>query len=150
VPRYLILATHTPFIEQNLTILPYPAWQMLDILSGLSFLSPQTQAQFSPHELNIMQFKGLSLTKGCFIGQEVIARMHYLGKLKKHLWHITLHGQWHDGDLLYDKHVPCGQIVCSAQPFALAVLYEHALDTFHTRDQLAQGKKIALAHRNLE
>jgi len=41
---------------------------------------------FLPHEINLIQLNAVSFTKGCYTGQEIIARMEYKGKLKKHLY----------------------------------------------------------------
>lgn len=58
-------------------------WQYDDIQGQLPWLSEETSGEFLPAEINLAQHGGVSLTKGCFIGQEIIARMHYLGKSKK-------------------------------------------------------------------
>ncbi len=48
-------------------------------------LYPQTLGRFLPQELGLDQTDALSYSKGCYIGQEVVARVHYLGKLKREL-----------------------------------------------------------------
>lgn len=50
---------------------------------------PETSEKFTPHELNYPQLGFVSFDKGCYKGQEIIARMQYLGKLKKHLKHLV-------------------------------------------------------------
>lgn len=60
-------------------------WQLLDILAGLPWITTRTQEQFLPQMLNLDALNGLSYQKGCFPGQEVIARLHYRGKVKKRL-----------------------------------------------------------------
>lgn len=61
-------------------------WQQLDILAGIPSLSPAISCEFLPHDLNLIQLGAVSFTKGCFTGQEIIARMEYRGKPKKHLF----------------------------------------------------------------
>jgi len=61
------------------------AWALLDIETGLPEVSPATADEFLPQMLNLESLGGLSYTKGCFLGQEVIARTHYLGRLKRRL-----------------------------------------------------------------
>jgi len=51
---------------------------------------PETSEKFLPHELNLHLMDAISFDKGCYTGQEIIARMHYLGKLKTHLSQIKL------------------------------------------------------------
>ncbi|MDF2529981.1 MAG: folate-binding protein YgfZ, partial [Gammaproteobacteria bacterium] len=60
-------------------------WQKLDIEAGQAFLSPEAIGKFLPHDIRLPELNGVSFSKGCYIGQEIIARMQYLGKLKKQL-----------------------------------------------------------------
>jgi len=50
----------------------------------------KTSLQFTPQMIDLDQYEGVSFTKGCYLGQEVIARTHYLGQLKRHLYRFTL------------------------------------------------------------
>lgn len=62
-----------------------------EIEMGFVTIYPETSGLFTPHELNYPQFENMiSFTKGCYTGQEIVARMQYLGKLKKHLYHATI------------------------------------------------------------
>ncbi|MDO8954707.1 MAG: hypothetical protein Q7V63_07655 [Gammaproteobacteria bacterium] len=72
-------------IESNAAL-----WWQADIEAGQAFLCPETLGKFLPHDIQLPENNGVSYTKGCYIGQEIIARMHYLGKLKKQLWLISL------------------------------------------------------------
>lgn len=56
------------------------------IQSGIPAIYPDTSGKFLPHELNLDKLNAISFNKGCYTGQEIIARMHYRGKLKKHLY----------------------------------------------------------------
>ncbi len=58
-------------------------WRYLDILSGLPWLTTETSEEFIPQMLNLDQLGGISYNKGCYTGQEIVARTHYLGKAKK-------------------------------------------------------------------
>jgi folate-binding protein YgfZ len=62
------------------------AWSLLDILAGIPLLVPETAGEFIPQMLNIEALGGLCFTKGCYPGQEVIARLHYRGQLKRRLY----------------------------------------------------------------
>ena len=61
------------------------AWKLLDISAGLAAIYPQTIGEFTPHHLNYPALNAVNFKKGCYIGQEIVARMQYLGKLKQHL-----------------------------------------------------------------
>ncbi len=57
----------------------------LPLSQGYAMIYPETTEMFLPHELNLHQLNGISFTKGCYTGQEIIARMQYRGKLKTQL-----------------------------------------------------------------
>jgi len=61
-------------------------WRYLDILSGLPWLTTETSEEFIPQMLNLDKLGGISFNKGCYTGQEIIARTHYLGKAKRALF----------------------------------------------------------------
>ena len=68
-------------------------WSLLDIESGLPWILNATTEAFLPQMLNLDDMQGLSYQKGCYPGQEVIARLHYRGQLKKKLYLGTTTGQ---------------------------------------------------------
>jgi len=59
-------------------------WRYLDILSGIPWLTTETSEEFIPQMLNLDQLGGISYNKGCYTGQEIVARTHYLAKQKEH------------------------------------------------------------------
>ncbi|TNE78063.1 MAG: folate-binding protein [Gammaproteobacteria bacterium] len=61
-------------------------WQLLDIRAGIGFVQAETADMFIPQMLNLQALDGISFRKGCYTGQEVVARMKYLGKLKRHMY----------------------------------------------------------------
>ncbi len=60
-------------------------WQWADLCLPLPWLSPATSERFLPQFLGLEETGGLSFQKGCYPGQEVIARLHYLGQVKHRL-----------------------------------------------------------------
>jgi len=58
-------------------------WDWLEIIEGIAEVFTQTQESFVPQMLNLQHLNAVSFKKGCYTGQEIIARMKYLGKLKK-------------------------------------------------------------------
>jgi hypothetical protein len=61
-------------------------WALLDIRAGLPTVYDQTAEAFVPQMANLQLVEGVSFTKGCYTGQEVVARMQYLGKLKRRMY----------------------------------------------------------------
>lgn len=53
---------------------------------NIPWLSPETSEQFIPQWLNLDTLGGISFTKGCYTGQEIVARTHYLGEVKRRLF----------------------------------------------------------------
>ncbi len=62
------------------------AWRYQDISSALPWFDASQSEQHIPQMLNIDQLGGISFSKGCYTGQEIIARTHYLGKVKRGLF----------------------------------------------------------------
>ncbi|MEE9451717.1 MAG: hypothetical protein V3V61_03060 [Gammaproteobacteria bacterium] len=95
VTRFLLfgnsasIVKHWQKLATNLSIIAYPGWELLDIMAGIPSIHPQTQEKFLPHNLNLNQLGALNFDKGCYLGQEIIARMHYRGRLKQRM--IRLH-----------------------------------------------------------
>lgn len=69
------------------------AWQLEDIRSGLAWLTDAQQDHFLPQMLNWEALGGISFKKGCYTGQEVVARAHFRGQVKKRLMHISVEAQ---------------------------------------------------------
>jgi folate-binding protein YgfZ len=61
-------------------------WRYLDMLDGIPWLTNETSEEFIPQMLNLDQLGAISFTKGCYTGQEIVARTHYLGKAKRSLF----------------------------------------------------------------
>lgn len=60
-------------------------WNLANVRSGLPQVLLDTQDKVIPQMANLHLLDGLSFTKGCYPGQEIVARMQYLGKLKRHM-----------------------------------------------------------------
>lgn len=91
--RYLLIdstVTLTDIVEQmNLPIYSGPVWNLLEINEGFVQLSHESSDEYVPQMLNLQAINGISFTKGCYLGQETVARMQYLGKNKKALFCLT-------------------------------------------------------------
>lgn len=73
------LVPHTRWVESE-------AWRQMDILAGIPTIYPETTGVFVPQMINLQRLDGISFQKGCYIGQEIVARTHYLGKLKRRMY----------------------------------------------------------------
>ncbi|MFK7995311.1 MAG: folate-binding protein YgfZ [Granulosicoccus sp.] len=88
--RYLRLAT----VSEQLTLWHAAVkadkrssrtWRLADISAGIPGITGGVVEAFVPQMVNLQLINGLSFTKGCYPGQEIVARMQYLGKLKRHM-----------------------------------------------------------------
>ena len=95
-------------------------WNLADVRAGLPQISLPTQDQFVPQMANFELIGGIDFKKGCYPGQEIVARSQYLGKLKRRMYraeidagHETLVAPGRD--VFGDEAQPAGMIVSSAQ-----------------------------------
>ena len=65
-------------------------WQAGQIAAGVPWLTTTTAGAYVPQMLNWQHLGGVHFKKGCYTGQEVIARMHFLGQLKKSLYRLAV------------------------------------------------------------
>ncbi|MBI4987441.1 MAG: folate-binding protein YgfZ [Rhodocyclales bacterium] len=95
-----------------------PAWRWLEIEAGIPHITLPTQEEFVPQMANLELIGGVSFTKGCYPGQEVVARTKYLGKVKRrtYLAHISS-GCPLPGTDLFSPELPeqsCGKVIQAA------------------------------------
>lgn len=91
-------------------------WRASDIAAGIASLTPTTLEAYVPQMLNWQHVGGIHFRKGCYTGQEVIARMHFLGQLKKSLFRLTIPDATEapaPGTPLMADNKPAGEIVNS-------------------------------------
>ncbi|MDE2309943.1 MAG: folate-binding protein YgfZ [Betaproteobacteria bacterium] len=67
-------------------------WDWLNIRDGIPIIMPATQEQFVAQMANLDLIGGVSFKKGCYPGQEIVARMQYLGKLKRRMYLAHIEG----------------------------------------------------------
>ena len=60
-----------------------PVWEWLEIQAGIPDVTPATVEAFVPQMVNLDRLNGINFKKGCYTGQEIVARTHYLGKVKR-------------------------------------------------------------------
>ena len=111
-------------------------WTAFNIIDGIGDIRPETVEMFIPQMLNFQSIEqAISFNKGCYTGQEVVARMQYLGKLKRHMYRFSTpeESPLQPGTPIYspDKKQSIGNIVISSivddQQQLLAVVTEEAV-----------------------
>jgi len=72
--------------ESSVLAMSANAWLALDIRAGIPWLFSATSEEFVPQMLNLDKLNAISFEKGCYTGQEIVARTHYLGKNKRAMY----------------------------------------------------------------
>ncbi len=96
LPRFVLLGELEPMQQlwDRLNVRGAPAgadsWRLLDIVAGVPTVYPATSEAFVPQMVNLELLEGVSFRKGCYTGQEIVARMHYLGKLKRRMYRLHI------------------------------------------------------------
>jgi folate-binding protein YgfZ len=116
-PRFELLGPAETLIEiwqsaePQATRMSDDFWALQDIRAGVPTIYPATSEAFIPQMINMQLVDGVSFTKGCYVGQEVVARMQYLGNLKRRMFlaHVTSDTPPHPGDELFSRSSTSGQ-----------------------------------------
>ena len=85
------MPAHWQALSEVCTAVGAGMWELLNIRNGIPVITAATSEAFVPQMANLELLGGVSFTKGCYTGQEIVARMHYLGKLKQRMYRILIH-----------------------------------------------------------
>lgn len=89
VPRFELRASagQLTALRQSLGLPAAAAgdWALAEIVAGIPQVLPETSDHFVPQTIDLDRAGGISFTKGCYPGQEIVARVHYLGRVKQRL-----------------------------------------------------------------
>lgn len=108
---YLLLlapgsALQSMLLAQEASAVSAQAWSIRDIDAGIAWVELATQEQFVPQMANMEIIGAVSFKKGCYPGQEIVARTQYLGKLKRRLFKARLSSQAVVGSKLFSPELP--------------------------------------------
>lgn len=131
------------------------AWQLAEIDGGIPHITAATQEQFVPQMINFELIGGVNFKKGCYPGQEIVARSQYLGKLKRRMLHASVVAdEVLPGTEIFsanDPGQPCGMVVNAARANAGTVdcLVEIKIAAADTDVRLGSADGPALAFQPL-
>lgn len=97
-------------------------WLRIDMAHGLPRLPPAHLEQWTPQQLSLDRLKAYSVRKGCYPGQEIVARTHFLGQAKRGLVRLRGESTALLGEVSADGAQPVGRMVCAIAGEGLAVL----------------------------
>tara|TARA_B110000967_G_scaffold64579_1_gene66519 strand:+ start:55 stop:672 length:618 start_codon:yes stop_codon:yes gene_type:complete len=88
-------------------------WIAHNIKSGIPNIYHETQETFIPQSINLDIISAINFKKGCYTGQEIVARTHYLGKPKRRMYKASFHSESQPlyGQTLVDGEESVGQVV---------------------------------------
>ena len=89
-------------------------WNWAQIQTGLPWITAATQDQFLPQMIGLDAIGGVSFDKGCYTGQEIVARSRYLGEIKRKLRLGSTPGLVRAGDQLFSREQHCGTVMNAA------------------------------------
>ena len=97
----------------------YLEWQLADIAAGLPWLGSEVSGEYTAPALGLERLPAVSLGKGCYPGQEIVARLHYRGGNKRHCVRLALDGNTvpSSGEPIHAdlSEVPAGRILYAAR-----------------------------------
>ncbi|MBZ0105841.1 MAG: folate-binding protein [Sulfuricella denitrificans] len=129
-------------------------WEWLEIQAGIPMVTAGTQEQFVPQMANMELIGGVSFTKGCYPGQEIVARSQYLGKVKRRMYRARLQSDAapQPGDVLFGQgpSEQSGGMLVNVQPSPeggfdlLAVILNASIESGAVHWKTPDGPKLEL------
>jgi folate-binding protein YgfZ len=99
----------------------YDSWSAQQIRAGVAQIAAAQTEKFTPHMLNLDLLGGVSFNKGCYTGQEVVARTHYKGATKRRVLRFGVDNAAKPGDKLTLNGREVGEVVNAVAGEILAV-----------------------------
>jgi hypothetical protein len=113
IERYL-LATTPDAAPHALPAMDIEAWRRLEVRSAVPRITARTVEQFVPQMINLEVVGGVNFQKGCYPGQEIVARSQYRGTLKRRMFLFECDGAAEPGQEIFhsaDADQPAGMVV---------------------------------------
>ena len=133
-PRALMLASSAPDLSQY-PVLDPAHWQLGEVMSGIAWVELATFEAFVPQMLNYESVDGVNFKKGCYPGQEVVARSQFRGTLKRRAYVVQSAGAITAGQEIFTSDAtdqPCGLVAQVAtvndQTYAVVELQTSVVD----------------------
>jgi folate-binding protein YgfZ len=105
------------FVSQSIPTVGESDWQLAEVLSGISMVQTATSEAFVPQMLNYESVEGVSFKKGCYPGQEVVARSQFRGTLKRRAYIVSSQGPLQVGQEVFtadEAEQACGTVASAA------------------------------------
>lgn len=126
---------------------PFGDWRLENLLAGIPDIRAAQSEQFTPHMLNLDLLDAISFDKGCYTGQEIVARTHYRGATKRRMFRFESEAPITEGAEVYDGERKVGDVVNVIGNDLLAVIPVDSRDAGLAVDGTAL-KRIALPYES--
>ncbi len=122
------------------------------VLAQIPQLYPETVGLFFPHDLNLQELDAVSFTKGCYRGQEIVARMQHRGNLKRRMYFfIASKCKINPGDeIVAADNIAVGKVVRVYPDPSGPVLGLAVVNDTHIKQQLKAGNSELLIQKTLD
>jgi len=148
--RAFLVSRSENFLDNlSISTLTTKDWKMADINAGIPTIYRENIEKFIPQMVNLDLNNGISFSKGCYTGQEIVARVQHKGKVKQRMFHITTqhcNDEIRPGTPIFHGDSKVGTVIQSAQNMnqidSLAVIGKDA----STKDLSVEGMKIIIKY----
>ena len=119
--RVLVIAESAQAVEvwdrlaHRCTVTAEEVWEARAIAAGIPTVTAATQDHFTPHMLNLDLIGAVSFDKGCYTGQEIVARTQYLGQVKRRLARFAAASSAKPGEAIHAETAIAGTVVNAAR-----------------------------------
>ena len=124
------------------------AWRMTQIHAGWPWLPENTIGEFPPPAISLERLQAVAFDKGCYPGQEIVARLHYRGGLKRHMHCVVLSRLLPGGTVLHQNGKGIAQlldvIAIDEGASALAVIDDDIIKQLNDSTLIAVDENISL------
>ncbi len=146
-PRHVELGSRLILAKDqkpDMDIAPYENYETLRLTLNIPDASKDIEVEKRPVlEANYVALNGVSFTKGCYVGQEVTARMQHRNAVRKHIYGIGFADDAPEfGTIIYAGDKKAGHVLSSQNGLALALIKDEYIDAEHSLS--ADGKDIEL------
>lgn len=119
VPRFELWLPNdqpSPLAQTDVQIADADSWHLMDIQSGIGHVTAPIAEKLIPQMMNYQAISAIDFDKGCYLGQEIIARMQYRGELKQRMFRASSQVPSTPGDSIFDQNgKPAGFVVSCAK-----------------------------------
>jgi folate-binding protein YgfZ len=119
-------------LKQSIGVADYNRWNSSDIEAKIPNIFKESQGQFIPQSLNLDILNAVNFKKGCYTGQEIVARTHYLGDSKRRMFQadLSINELFNIGDPILANNNKVGQVVnyYEGNPGSFRLLIEIRID----------------------